>query len=156
MRQKCCRKCSCSYIFSYLSSSQKFWLLLLTCPICTSADLEFPGNIFHPQAYTTFFHWQWEKGPRAYAKDTDGKRVKSGFSSEPWIIAGGAGQQGKALSWQTHSTWVGLWQESFQSWEEHERDYEVPSNSCTGRNGDPNKWQMIFCSIRHFQIPLCP
>lgn len=47
--------------FFYLSSSQKLWLLFPTCPTCTSADLKFLGNIFHLQAYTTYFHWQWER-----------------------------------------------------------------------------------------------
>lgn len=91
------RKCFCSRIFSSLSSSPKLWLQFLTCPTCTSADLKFPGNIFHLRAHTTYFHWRWEKGSKVFAKHTDGKRVNSGFASEPWMTAGRRQSAGESM-----------------------------------------------------------
>lgn len=68
-----------------------------------------------------------------------GKRVKSGFASGPWMTAGRCQSTGESMG--LADTWhrVGTWQESFQSWREHQRDYGVPSNSSMGRNGELNK-----------------
>lgn len=71
----------------------------------------------------------------------------------------GATQQGRAWGWQAPGMWVGMWQGSFQAWEDfsgNRRAIQVPLDSSTGRNGDPNKWQLVLHSVRHLRIPLCP